>query len=65
MGSIRAPLFQYFCVRHHSIHLCNRSLPGLASAGLDSALVLVIIVFTCSLLARVATARMEKMQRGS
>ena len=29
------------------------------------ALVLVTIVLTCSLLARVATARMEKMQRGS
>ena len=29
------------------------------------ALVLVIIVLTCSLLARVATARMEKMQRGT
>jgi phosphate transport system permease protein len=29
------------------------------------ALVLVIIVFTCSLLARVATARLERMQRGS
>ena len=29
------------------------------------ALVLVSIVLTCSLLARVATARMEKMQRGS
>ena len=29
------------------------------------ALVLVILVLTCSLLARVATARMEKMQRGA
>jgi phosphate transport system permease protein len=29
------------------------------------ALVLVLLVFTCSLLARFATARMEKMQRGS
>ena len=29
------------------------------------ALVLVMMVLTCSLLARVATARMEKMQRGS
>ena len=31
----------------------------------SGALVLVMIVLTCSLLARVATARMEKLQRGS
>jgi phosphate transport system permease protein len=29
------------------------------------ALVLVAIVLTCSLLARIATARMERMQRGA
>jgi phosphate transport system permease protein len=29
------------------------------------ALVLVMIVLTCSVLARVATTRMERMQRGS
>ena len=46
------------------LHLRHLAIRRLASSGLGGALVLVTLVLTCSLLARVATRRLERLQTG-